>query len=46
MDKPMLTYIQDLLVLRNENANLVDHLAYLDGPSNQEFADQANKLVE
>jgi hypothetical protein len=28
----MLQYMPDLLVLRNENAHLVDHLAYLDKP--------------
>lgn len=35
MEKPnMLSYMPDLLVLRNENAHLVDYLAYLDGPDN------------
>ncbi len=28
----MINYMPDLLVLRNENAHLVDYLAYLDGP--------------
>ena len=35
----------DLLVLRNENAHLVDYLAYLDGPQAEEFQEQANALV-
>lgn len=47
MEKPqMLQYMPDLLVLRNENAHLVDYLAYLDGPEkSDEFQEQANALV-
>ena len=40
----MLQYMPDLLVLRNEHANLVDHLAYLDD-SNNKFAEEAQALV-
>lgn len=44
-NQQMLQYMPDLLVLRNEHANLVDHLAYMDA-SYSLYAEEAQALVD
>lgn len=42
----MINYMPDLLVLRNENAHLVDYLAYLDGPDKlQDYSELTQTLI-